>query len=75
MPSTLDQINALSEEWHRCYREMGALAEGLATGQACDEGAEALLRARVRNIEGALAQLWEQRRYERRYQEQGGARR
>lgn len=66
MSLTLDRINALSEEWHACYREMGALAEGLAVGQAYDEEAEVLLRERLRSINGKLARAWEQRRWERR---------
>lgn len=63
MISTLDRINALSDQWHGCYEELRALAES-DVGETWRE-ASAPTRERLRVIEGRLVQAWQQRRYER----------
>lgn len=59
------RINALTEQWHGCYRELGALAEADGAGRSWDE-VSAPVTEKLRSIEGRLAQAWEVRRWQRR---------
>lgn len=63
----MERINALAEQWHYCYRELGLLAESDGAGSTWDE-VSAPAREKLRSIEGKLVQAWEQYRYERRSQ-------